>query len=286
MDKLQERIRKLKNPSIVDLSLLPGELPPHIVQSSDTMAQAYQTTAEALLESLREIVPAVRFRWSIFALQGDKWLSALKSAMQKAKALGYYVILDAPEALCAADAAVGAESLSDYPFDAYLITAYAGSDIIKPYAGMCKENGRDLFVVLRSANKSAAELQDLLTGTRLVHTAAADVLCRIGESAFAACGYSKIAGVAAATAPDSVRTLRTKYPEMFLLIDGYDYTGANAKNCSYAFDRLGHGAAACARSSVAAAWLESQTDGTDFESMAVEAAKRMKNNLTRYTTIL
>ena len=286
MDKLQEKIRKLKNPSIVDLSMFSQELPPHILQASDSTAQAYQTTAEALLTALRDVVPALRFRWSNFSLQGTEWIAALYAVMQKAKELGYYVILDAPEALCSSDASLGADMLSGYPCDGYVLTAYAGSDVIKPYAVKCKENNKDLFVVLRSANKSAAELQDLLTGSRLVHMAAADVLYRIGESAFSACGYSKIGGVAAATAPDGVRTLRAKYPQLFLLIDGYDYTGANAKNCSYAFDQLGHGAAACARGSITAAWLEAQTDGTDFENLAVEAAKRMRNNLTRYTTIL
>ena len=72
---------------------------------------------------------------------------------------------------------------------------------------------------------------------------------------------------------------------MFLLLDGYDYPNANAKNCSFAFDKLGHGAAACAGVSVTAAWMEEDSENT-YVTLAVEAAERMKKNLTRYVTIL
>jgi len=78
--------------------------------------------------------------------------------------------------------------------------------------------------------------------------------------------------------------LRSKYPEMFLLVDGYDYSGANAKNCSFAFDRLGHGAIVCAGSSIIGAWKE-ETEA-DPLAAAVSAVERMKKNLTRYVTIL
>ena len=60
----------------------------------------------------------------------------------------------------------------------------------------------------------------------------------------------------------------------------------NAKNCSYAFDKLGHGAAACAGSSVTAAWLEEGTDGSQYLEQALQAAERMKKNITRYIVVL
>ena len=100
------------------------------------------------------------------------------------------------------------------------------------------------------------------------------------------CGYSQVGALAAASAADSLRSLREKYKRMFLLLDGYDYPNANAKNCRFAFDRLGHGAAACAGISITAAWKEAQTDGTDFVEQSLAAAERMKKNLTRYTTVL
>jgi hypothetical protein len=37
---------------------------------------------------------------------------------------------------------------------------------------------------------------------------------------------------------------------------------------------------------VTAAWLEAETDGSDYVQLAVQAAERMKKNITRYVTIL
>ena len=83
---------------------------------------------------------------------------------------------------------------------------------------------------------------------------------------------------------NSLKTLRGKYKSLFLLLDGYDYPNANAKNCSFAFDALGHGAAACAGVSIAGAWQT--TEEEDPLAAALEAAERMRKNLTRYITVL
>ena len=92
--------------------------------------------------------------------------------------------------------------------------------------------------------------------------------------------------LAAASAAGSLQTLRKKNPGLFLLVDGLDYPSANAKNCSYAFDKLGHGAAVCVAASITAAWKQAESDGSDFLIHAQAAADRVKKNLTRYTTIL
>ncbi|MEE1329401.1 MAG: hypothetical protein UHS47_12765, partial [Oscillospiraceae bacterium] len=77
-----------------------------------------------------------------------------------------------------------------------------------------------------------------------------------------------------------------KYPKLFFLMDGYDYPNANAKNCSFGFDKFGHGAAACAGTSICNAWKEAESDGSDYLTHAQSAAERMKKNLTRYVSVL
>ena len=89
-----------------------------------------------------------------------------------------------------------------------------------------------------------------------------------------------------ATAADSLRSLRGKYPGVFLLVDGYDYPAANAKNCAAAFDRLGHGAVVCSGSGIVCAWKQQEDGEANYLAHIVAAAERMKKNLTRYVTIL
>ena len=138
----------------------------------------------------------------------------------------------------------------------------------------------------RTANKSAPELQDLLSGTRLVHTVAADHVNRYGEGTEGKHGYTRVGILAAASSAESLRTLRAKYPRLFFLVDGFDYPNANAKNCAQAFDKYGHGAAVCGGTAITCAWKKAESDGSDWLAYARSSAERMKKNLTRYITIL
>ena len=92
--------------------------------------------------------------------------------------------------------------------------------------------------------------------------------------------------LAAASSAESLRTLRAKYPRLFFLLDGFDYPNANAKNCPQAFDRYGHGAAACGGTAITTAWKKAESDGSDWLEHALAAADRMKKNLNRYITVL
>ena len=290
IDILQEKIRKSKNPSMLELSMPMSDLPPHIVEASATTAAAYGTFCRELLTGLKGILPAVRVSFSAFALLGPEGLTELAETLKAARELGYYAALDAPEILSPAAAKITAEALlgkdSLYPCDGMIISGYLGSDISKPFLPYCKNEKKDIFVVTRTANKSAPELQDLLAGSRLVHTAAADHVNRYGADTAGKFGYTRAGILAAASSAESLRTLRAKYPKLFLLLDGYDYPNANAKNCSFAFDKFGHGAAACGGTAISCAWKQTESDGTDFLDHAKAAADRMKKNLTRYVTIL
>lgn len=286
VDVLQEKIRKTKNPSMVELLLPLSDLPPQFEQTP----AGYGAFCKSLLAGLKGVVPAVRVSFSGFALLGSEGMVQLTEVLKEAKSLGFYVALDAPEILSVtaanlmADAFLGENSL--YPCDGLVISGYLGSDIIKPFLPYAKKEKKDLFVVARTANKSAPELQDLLAGGRLVHAAAADHVNRYGADTAGKFGYTRVGILAAASSAESLRSLRSKYPKLFFLVDGYDYPNANAKNCSFAFDKFGHGAVCCAGTSITCAWKQAESDGEDFLDHAKAAAERMKKNLTRYTTVL
>lgn len=290
VDILQEKIRKTKNASILELNMPVGDLPPHILAESETKAAAYGRVCRELMEKLQGFVPAVRVSFSAFVLLGADGLCVLSKTLKDAAELGYYVLLDAPEILSSASAAMAAQAIfgegSAYPCDGLVISGYLGSDVIKPFLPYCKKEKKDLFVVVRTANKSAPELQDLLAGGRNVHVAAADHVNRYGGDTTGKFGYSRVGVLAGASAAESLRSLRSNYPKLFLLVDGYDYPNANAKNCAAAFDKYGHGAVVCSGAGITCAWKQNDTDGQDYLEQALEAAKRMKKNLTRYTTIL
>jgi orotidine-5'-phosphate decarboxylase len=281
IDLLQDKIRKLKNPTIIDFTMKQEHIPPHILEEEENLCAAYARFCRELMEALKELVPAVRFSFTALALQ-DGGVSCLKQLMQEAKELGYYVVLDAPEILTPWNADIVAESVGVLACDAVVISPYIGTDAMKSLVTACGDCDKELFAVVRSANKTASELQDLLTGTRHVYDASAELVNRYCTR-FGKYGYASVAAVVSAGAPDSLRNFRGKYNRMFLLVDGLDYPSGNAKNCSFAFDRFGYGAVVCAGASVTCAWKEAECDHV---TAAVQAAERVKKNLTRYFTVL
>ncbi len=287
IDLLQNKIRKLKNPSVVGFALDGGLIPPEAGEGR-SLCEGYGVFCRELLEALKGTVPAVRFSMGSFVMAGCEGIALLQDLLGYAREMDYYVILDLPELFSVDQAELTAAHLRDentsWKCDGFVVGAYLGTDVLKPLAAVCEKQEKDMFVLLRSGNKSAPELQDLITGGRLVHLALADRVNRMGLSLTGKHGYSRIAAVAAASSADASRNLRAKYKQLFLLLDGYDYPNANAKNCAAAFDNLGHGAAACAFCGITGAWRD--TREVPYPQTVLQAAQRMRKNLTGYVTIL
>lgn len=286
IDLLQEKIRKLKNPLIVDFSARESLLPPH---PETDFAQAYPKFSQDLLDALTGAVPGVRFSFDDFALLGDGGLAALSKLLAKANDLGFYVLLDAPQTHTPWSAERAAETIfggDRYPCHGLLVSPYIGSDGLKPFLPYCTDGRKALFVTVRSPNKSASELQDLLTGTRLVQGAAAEMVNRFGDPIITKSGYSTVCAGVSAGSPEGIVNLRSRCKRMFMLVDGLDYPSGNAKNCSYAFDRLGFGAAVSVGPAVTGAWREAEgSDGSDFCDHALAAVERIRKNILRYISI-
>ena len=288
IDAFQEKIRKTKNPSVLVVEAFAEWIPPHILQEAENQAGACLQYYTQLLEALKGIVPALRFGFGSFSLLGPEGMTALSTLMKAAGEMGYYVLLDAPEPLSVQSAENVTKALCDpeslFPCNGVVFSCWLGSDILKALLPLTKQ-GKSLFPVVRTANKSGAELQDVQTGGRMLFTASADLVGRLGETAMDRCGYARYAVMAGANSAGSLKTLRERYPKLFVMVDGLDGTGGNAKNASAAFDRVGHGALVCVSGSVFAAWQEAEEEG-DAIAAAREAAERVKRNLSRYVTVL
>ncbi len=286
--RLQDKIRKTKNPTVLDFGITKQQLPPHLLHTEGN--NAYTRFCIELMDGLRGLIPAVKFNFSCFALMGTEGTMTLIRLLEYAQRLGFYRILEIPEALSRQQAQIQADILFGeqnlWSFDGILCSSYIGTDGIKPYAEKLEDSDKALFVVVRTANRSAPELQDLLSGSRNVFDAVADLVNRFKNPQAGKAGYDRIALVGPASSPAALRKLRDKYPHLFILEDGYDYPNANAKNCAEAADKLGHGVAVCGGTSITAAWQAEENDGTEYVEDAVEAALRMKKNLARYFTVL
>lgn len=287
VDRLQEKIRRGKKPIILEFSNLPDCIPPQLLEQQIDLPAAASVYCRELMMGLKGMICGVRFSFASFALLGFNGLVVLSELMKKAVSLGYYILMDAPEIHSPMMAEQIAKSIwgegSPYPCDGLIIEPYLGSDVIRAFLPYSLEQKKDLFVQVRTGNKSASELQDLLTGSRVVHAAAADYVNRFGEDTIGKYGYSRIGVLASANTANTLRDLRKKYQSMFIVVDGMEYPGAFGKNCANAFDKLGHGAVVCVSAMVTSAWKREEGD---YAALAVAAVEKLQKNLNRYVTVL
>lgn len=288
IDALQTKMKKRCSALMVDLSVTPDSLPPHYRTTyGDCACVEY---CKQLLQCLKGRIPAVRFNLTHFSLLGAQGIAGLSELLRLAGGLGFYTLLDlygltgTEKAQYAADTIWGQGSALDC--DGILTSGFFGTEIIRPFLPYCENDKKDLFIAVKTPGRSASEIQDLLAGSRMVHMAAADYVNRFAAGTVGKYGFSNVCIGISAAAADSVRLLRGKYPNLFMLIDGMDWPGANAKNCSLGFNRLGHGAIVGVGTCVTGAWKESSTDGENFAQEAVTAVERAQKKIDRYVSIL
>lgn len=305
IDVLQERIRRSKAPVMVGLDPYLPILPPHIVreafeehgQTLHGAAEAYARFCTELLDALKDTVPAVKLQSACFEALGADGIAVMQRLSTYAKAQGYYVLIDSMRGDVGSVAEIYAQAMFGevpvgetvqrlYDCDALTVNGYLGSDGIKPFLPYCKRDGKNIFLLLKTSNRSSREVQDLLSGDRVVYTAMADLVMRWSTDLFGKNGYSEIGAVVGATFPQTLKLLREKYDRLFFLVPGYGAQGGTAKNVQFAFDRFGHGAIVTASRSILCAWQKAGSDGTDYLTHAVAAAEKMKKEIARYVTVL
>lgn len=303
VDALQKRIRKLKTPIMVCIAPDYEQLPPQLKE--EAVAQygpTLQAAAEAvcafsvgILDALKNVVPAVAIETAAFTALGADGVAVMQRVLQYAAKLGYYVLLDTMRAditpnaqmlakACFGQITVGEASFQPYPCDGVLLNSYLGSDGVLPFTEYCKE-GKNVFLLTRSSNKSAREVQDLLSGDRLVYQVMADLAMRWSTDLFDVNGYSQIGLCVGVNNVPVLKRLRAKYDRLFFLVPGFGAQGGNVKDAQYAFDKFGHGAALMVGRSIVNAWQKAE-DPEHYADRAKAAAEKLRDQLKLYVTVM
>lgn len=305
IDLLQTKIRKLKNPTMLELAPTQELIPPQLLDEAfrqhgptlKGLAEACRAFCRQLLDELKDLIPAVRLQSASFLALGAEGVAVMEDILRDAAEMGYYVVLDLMRSDEGHMAQLSAQSVFEgtrigeqvycpYPCDAVTVGAYTGSDGIQPYLPYCKDGGKNLILLVKTPNKSSREVQDLLSGDRVIYTAMADLAMRWTDRTFGKFGYSEIAITAGATFPDALKRLRDKYDRLFLVVSGYGEPGGSAKSVQYAFDRMGHGAIVSASRLIMGAWQKEENGAERFRDLARAAAEKMRKDILKYVVIV
>ena len=304
-DVLQEKIIRMKNPTVVGLDPKPEYVPEHIRKASyEQFGETFEGAADAifqfnkgLIDALCDIVPAVKPQSAYYERLGWPGMSMLEKTIRYAHEKGMYVIADIKRGDIGSTATAYAEGwlsgasiegqqFKSFVADCVTLNGYMGSDSIKPFLEAAKAEDKCAFVLVKTSNPGSGELQDVKTADgRTVY----QVMGALNESIAAGTegkyGFTMAGAVTGATYPEQIRQLRADLPHTFFLVPGYGAQGGTAADVKYAFDAQGHGAIVNSSRGIMCAWKKTGGDGHDFAQAARNAAIAMRDDIAQFVTV-
>jgi orotidine-5'-phosphate decarboxylase len=247
------------------------------------------SAAEAVVEFCREIcaacadyAPVVKLQSAYFEVLGRLASNTLWAVVAEAQRQGLLVIVDGkrndigPTAAAYAEAYFGGELTAD----ALTVNPYLGSDGLLPFTEAAHERGCGVFVLVRTSNPSAGELQDLRIedSRHRIYEHVGEMVRIMAADLHGACGYASLGAVVGATYPEQLVQLRKAMPGVPFLVPGYGAQGAGAAEVAGAFDSQGLGAVVNASRSIIFAYQQSRGP-EDYAHAAASAASLMRDEI-------
>ena len=155
-----------------------------------------------------------------------------------------------------------------------------------PFVRAAAEEGRGLFVLVKTSNPSSGELQDLrIAETRApVYQHIADLAGGWGRELVGEQGYSSVGAVVGATYPEQLAELRERMPQAPFLVPGYGAQGATAADVVAAFDSQGLGAVVNSSRGIIFAYKNTDMPPDQFATATRAATVQMKDELNKAIT--
>jgi len=297
-DRLTIRISELNNPTVVGLDPRLKQIPEHILENAqEEYGDTTEGAAEAILDfnmgiidAIHDIVPAVKPQIAFYECYGHHGLRAYEETVRYAQEKGLLVIGDAKRndigstAEAYANGHLGTvdvfgEEQKTIDADCMTVTPYLGTDGIKPFTKVCEEEGKGIFVLVRTSNPSADEIQGQTVGDELMDEKVATLVEGWGRELIGDSGFSSVGAVVGATYPEEARVLRNIMPNQIFLVPGYGAQGAGAEDVKASFHKNGTGAIVNSSRGIIFAYQKQEKPGEAFAEAAREAALAMKEDL-------
>ncbi|MBE7036427.1 MAG: orotidine-5'-phosphate decarboxylase [Ruminococcaceae bacterium] len=302
IDVLIEKIKEKKNPTVAGLDPRWEYIPQHIQaeaiakygKTNQAVGEALLAFNKGLIDSLCDIVPAVKPQSAYYEMYGLSGLAALAGTISYAKEKGMYVVLDGKrndigktaEAYSAAYLggvmAGDIDVKNELESDGLTVNGYLGTDGILPFVKDCDKAGKIIFVLVKTSNPSSGELQDLTVGEETIYQKMASMVTRWGEGLEGKYGYTPVGAVVGATYPKQLKELRGLMPKSYILVPGYGAQGGGAQDVAGAFDTNGLGAIINSSRGIMCAWQKGDYKPEEFGKAARDEAIRMREDILQY----
>jgi orotidine-5'-phosphate decarboxylase len=169
-DRLLARVRALGHPLCVGLDPQLGRLPPLFRKEAappgaQESALAVEAFCRAILDRVAGRVAAVKPQLAFFEALGWRGQRVLARVVEAARERDLLVILDGKRGDVAGTAVAYADAYlapgAPLAADALTVNPYLGLDALGPFLDAARAAGAGVFVLLRTSNPGAGDVQDL-----------------------------------------------------------------------------------------------------------------------------
>ena len=261
INKLINKIQKTKAPIVVGLDPMLSYVPEHIQKKAFAeYGETLEGAAEAIWQFNKEIVdktydliPAVKPQIAMYEQFGIEGLKAYKKTVEYCKSKDLVVIGDIKRGDIGSTSAayavghlgkvqVGSKTYAGFDEDFATVNPYLGSDGVKPFIDVCKQENKGLFILVKTSNPSSGEFQDQKIDGKPLYELVGEKVAQWGEEHMGESGYSYVGAVVGATYPEQGEILRKVMPKSFILVPGYGAQGGKGKDLVHFFNEDGLGA--------------------------------------------
>ena len=301
-DELVRRIAELDNPTVMGLDPKLEYIPQVLIDeavreypddASKATAHAIWLFNKALIDAVYDIVPAIKPQLAYYELYGIEALKVRNKTIQDAQSKGMLVIADCKrndigatstayaEGILGSTEIINGTKVSMMNADCATVNGYLGIDGVKPFLDVCGRDGKGIFILVRTSNPSAGDLQDLELGDgRKVYEAMASLVNTWGEDLTGEEGFSSVGAVVGATWPEQAVEARKLMPHNLILVPGYGAQGAGPDAAVASFTADGKGSIVNASRSLMCAWKKREDlDPSDFAKATRDEAIDMRTKL-------
>ena len=260
INKLIDMIQKTHAPIVVGLDPMMDYIPKQIQEKAfqeygetlEGAAEAIWQYNKGIVDATYDLIPAVKPQIAMYEQFGIEGLKVYKKTLDYCQEKGLVVIGDIKRGDIGSTSAayavghlgkvkVGSRSYAGLNEDFATVNPYLGSDGVKPFIEVCKEEKKGLFILVKTSNPSSGEFQDQLVNGRPLYELVGEKVAQWGEE-YMGEQYSYIGAVVGATYPEMGKVLRKLMPKTFILVPGYGAQGGKGADLVHFFNEDGLGA--------------------------------------------